>query len=142
MTYFRIWIPLTISDTDTPRDTELRERGWRDQHGVLLASGDTILPSILAMRYRFDSNQEAASIISIIIMTMTVALASLMRGVWASPGSATQPEHPSRPMIGRRFLTTGNSCEYEVGGRPRPGDVEILNGVTRVLRLLGVFGYQ
>ena len=45
-------------------------------------------------------------------------------------------------MIGRRFLTTGNSCEYEVGGRPRPGEVEILNGVTRVLRLLGVLGYQ
>jgi hypothetical protein len=71
--------PADHSDTDTPRDTELRERGWRDQDVILLASGDTITLSILALRYRFDSNQEAASIISIIIMIMTVGLASLMR---------------------------------------------------------------
>jgi hypothetical protein len=71
--------PADHSDADTPRDTELRERGWRDQDVILLASGDTITLSILALRYRFDTNQEAASIISIIIMIMTVGLASLMR---------------------------------------------------------------
>jgi hypothetical protein len=46
---------------------------------ILLASGDTITLSILALRYRFDSHQEAASIISIILMVMTAGLASLMR---------------------------------------------------------------
>jgi hypothetical protein len=42
-------------------------------------------------------------------------------------------------MIVRGFLTTGSSCEYDADRHQVPTEVEILNGVTCVLRLAGLF---
>ena len=78
-TYFQIWIPLTIRTWMLIATLNFVSAVGATSSVILLASRDTMTLSILALHYRFDANQEAASIISIILMIMTVGLASLMR---------------------------------------------------------------
>ncbi len=78
-TYFRIWIPLTIRTWMLIATLNFVSAVGATSSVILLASRDTMTLSILALHYRFDANQEAASIVSIILMIMTVGLASLMR---------------------------------------------------------------
>ena len=85
-TYVQVWVPLTIRTWILLATLNFVSAAGATSSVILLASRDTWTLSILALQYRFDSNQEAASITSIIVMIITVGLASLVRRFGLSLG--------------------------------------------------------
>ncbi|NIN33628.1 MAG: ABC transporter permease subunit, partial [Gammaproteobacteria bacterium] len=75
-TYFRIWIPLLMPTMILIGTLNFVSAVGATSSIILLASRDTMTLSILALEYRLSGfNQEAASVVSIIIMLLTAGVA-------------------------------------------------------------------
>ena len=80
-TYVTIWIPLMMRTLVLLATMNFVMAAGATSSIILLASRDTMTLSILALEYRLGrGDQEAASIVAIFLMGMTVAISSL---VWA-----------------------------------------------------------
>lgn len=81
-TYFCIWIPLMMKTLVLVATLNFVHAVGATSSIILLASFETRTLSLVALDYRLgESNQEGASIIAIILMLLTVGLASLLRAV-------------------------------------------------------------
>ena len=79
-TYYHIWIPLTMKTLVLLAVFNFTGAAGATSSIILLASRDTMTLSILALEYRLSSaNQEAASIVAIILMLITVGLGWALR---------------------------------------------------------------
>ena len=86
-TYFRIWIPLLMKTLVLLATLNFAHAAGQTGSIILLASRDTMTLSILALEYRLSgANQEAASIVAIILMVMTIALSSAVRALGLRSG--------------------------------------------------------
>lgn len=110
-TYFRIWLPLLM-----PTLTLLAVMNFVNAAGatssiILLASRDTMTLSLLALELSSVaiSNREAASIISIFIIVLTVAGALLVRALGRSFGIRHGIQVPAAGLA--------NAAEPQAAGR-------------------------
>ena len=79
-TYVFIWIPLMMRTLVLLAVLNFAHAAGATSSIILLASRDTLTLSILALEYRLSgANQEAASIVAIILMLITVVLAWSIR---------------------------------------------------------------
>ena len=79
-TYFIIWIPLLMKTLVLLATLNFAHAAGSTGSIILLASRETLPLSILALEYRLSgANQEAASIVAIVLMIITVVLASAIR---------------------------------------------------------------
>ena len=80
-TYVTIWIPLMTRSLILLATMNFASAAGATSSIILLASRDTMTLSILALEYRLGrGDQEAASIVAIFLMLMTVGMSSL---IWA-----------------------------------------------------------
>jgi iron(III) transport system permease protein len=79
-TYMRIWIPLQMRTLMLLATINFVSAAGATSSVILLADRESQPLSLLALFYRLAGDQEAASIVSIILLFLTVGLASLM---WA-----------------------------------------------------------
>jgi iron(III) transport system permease protein len=79
-TYYQIWIPLMMKSLVLVGTLSFVVATTSTSSVILLASRDSVLLSILAIDYRLSGGkQEAASIVAIILLLLSVGAASLLR---------------------------------------------------------------
>jgi iron(III) transport system permease protein len=79
-TYFQIWIPLMMKSLVLVGTLSFVIATTATSSVILLTSRDSMLLSILAIQFRLSAgSQEAASVVAIILLLLSVGVASLLR---------------------------------------------------------------